>query len=218
MTFLWLSARGKGGGGGRLWKLGKSWNFSNPKEARRNSDVYSQGAHTNQILTFKISVVLCSIVKGTSEMFQLEREKWLYKVKIIKVRPYIYSYSFILWWVKMTKRPLIIHDFYTKWGMTHWDVSFQKRRFQDFIRWNFENGKTFFLTPFGETFLTFLFIHVVLLKNFPGQFEWCFYPRGGGALDCNLTGSCPFLKNLHNPFGKNFLSLELLHYKRLHKQ
>ena len=28
-------------------------------------------------------------------------------------------------------------------------------------------------------------------------------PRGvGGALECNLTGRCPFFKNLHNPFRK----------------
>ena len=25
---------------------------------------------------------------------------------------------------------------------------------------------------------------------------------GGGALECNLTGRCPFLKSLHNPFKK----------------
>ena len=25
---------------------------------------------------------------------------------------------------------------------------------------------------------------------------------GGGALECNLTGRCPFFKSLHNPFGK----------------
>ena len=35
------------------------------------------------------------------------------------------------------------------------------------------------------------------------------HPEGREALDCNLMGSCPFLKNLHNPFGKNCLSLEL---------
>ena len=27
---------------------------------------------------------------------------------------------------------------------------------------------------------------------------------GGGALECNLTGRCPFFKNLHNPFRKKF--------------
>ena len=25
---------------------------------------------------------------------------------------------------------------------------------------------------------------------------------GGGALECNLTGRCPFFKNFHNPFRK----------------
>ena len=27
---------------------------------------------------------------------------------------------------------------------------------------------------------------------------------GGGALECNLTGRCPFFKSLHNPFRKKF--------------
>ena len=27
-------------------------------------------------------------------------------------------------------------------------------------------------------------------------------PPGGGALECNLTGRCPFFKNFHNPFRK----------------
>ena len=27
-------------------------------------------------------------------------------------------------------------------------------------------------------------------------------PEGGGALECNLTGRCPFFTNLHNPFRK----------------
>ena len=28
------------------------------------------------------------------------------------------------------------------------------------------------------------------------------YLPGGGALECNLTGRCPFCKNVHNPYGK----------------
>ena len=31
--------------------------------------------------------------------------------------------------------------------------------------------------------------------------------RGGGALECNLTGRCPFLKSLHNPFRKKICIL-----------
>ena len=27
---------------------------------------------------------------------------------------------------------------------------------------------------------------------------------GGGTLECNLTGRCPFFKDLHNPFRKKF--------------
>ena len=29
-------------------------------------------------------------------------------------------------------------------------------------------------------------------------------PGGGGALECNLTGRCPFFKSLHNRLGKKF--------------
>ena len=28
----------------------------------------------------------------------------------------------------------------------------------------------------------------------------CAVSPGGGALECNMTGRCPFFKNLHNPF------------------
>ena len=30
---------------------------------------------------------------------------------------------------------------------------------------------------------------------------------GGGALECNLTGKCPFFKNLHNLFRKKCISI-----------
>ena len=44
----------------------------------------------------------------------------------------------------------------------------------------------------------------------------------GRALECNMTRSCPFFKNLHNPFGKKFVFRypvsELLDYKKLKKQ
>ena len=76
--------------------------------------------------------------------------------------------------------------------MTHLDFSFEKRRSQGFFGSIFENGKThgrkfLFLTPFGQTFQQFLnffmFIHVVLVKNFTGKFELCFYPGGAGHLN-----------------------------------
>ena len=45
---------------------------------------------------------------------------------------------------------------------------------------------------------------------------------GGGALECNLTGRCPFFKNPHNPFWKKFAFRypvsELLDYKKIRKQ
>ena len=56
----------------KTWKVLKFWQ----SQGRQKSKVYPQGAHTNQNfnIQFKISVVLCSIAKGTSEMYQLERE------------------------------------------------------------------------------------------------------------------------------------------------
>ena len=43
-----------------------------------------------------------------------------------------------------------------------------------------------------------------------------------GALECNLTGRCPFFKNLYNPFRKKiafrYPVSELLDYKKLQKQ
>ena len=40
----------------------------------------------------------------------------------------------------------------------------------------------------------------------------------GGGLECNLTGRCPFFKNLHNPFRKKnafrYSVSELLDYKK----
>ena len=72
MTFLWLSAGGGGGGGvaGGTFENLESLEIS-AIPRRRNSDVYSQGHTRIKILTF---VVLCSIAKETSEMFELERE------------------------------------------------------------------------------------------------------------------------------------------------
>ena len=41
---------------------------------------------------------------------------------------------------------------------------------------------------------------------------------GGRALECNLTGRCPFFRNPHNPLGKKFAFRyhvsELLDYKK----
>ena len=43
---------------------------------------------------------------------------------------------------------------------------------------------------------------------------------GGGALECNITGRCPFSKNLHNLLGKKFACQypvsELSDYKNSH--
>ena len=45
---------------------------------------------------------------------------------------------------------------------------------------------------------------------------------GGGALECNLTGRCPFFKNLYNPLRKKLAFrhpvLELLDNKKFQKQ
>ena len=45
---------------------------------------------------------------------------------------------------------------------------------------------------------------------------------GGRALECNLTGRCPFIKNLHNPFRKKtafrYPVSEFLNYKKFQKQ
>ena len=42
------------------------------------------------------------------------------------------------------------------------------------------------------------------------------------AVKCNLTGRCPFFKNIHNPFRKKFAFRypvsELLDYKKFQKQ
>ena len=52
--------------------------------------------------------------------------------------------------------------------------------------------------------------------------ETYYFPGGGGALECNLTGSCPFFKNLHNPIGKKFAfrypASELLNSKEFQEQ
>ena len=73
MTFLWLSARG--GGGCFAFKNLESLEISAISRKRDETVMFIPKGHTRiKILTFKISVVLCSIAKGTSEMFQLERE------------------------------------------------------------------------------------------------------------------------------------------------
>ena len=45
---------------------------------------------------------------------------------------------------------------------------------------------------------------------------------GGGALECDLTGRCPFFKNLHNMFRKKiafrYPVSEFLDYKTIGKQ
>ena len=75
MTFLWLSARGGGGGGGGAFESLESLEISAIPRKRDETVMFIPKGHTRiKILTFKISVVLCSIAKGTSEMFQLERE------------------------------------------------------------------------------------------------------------------------------------------------
>ena len=48
------------------------------------------------------------------------------------------------------------------------------------------------------------------------------YIPGEGALECNLTGKCPFFKNLHNTFMKKlafrYPVSECLDYKTIGKQ
>ena len=41
---------------------------------------------------------------------------------------------------------------------------------------------------------------------------------GRGALECNLTGRCPFFKTLHNLFAFRYPVAELLDYKNFQKQ
>ena len=45
------------------------------------------------------------------------------------------------------------------------------------------------------------FNHICIIKAISNK-QVTYGP--GGALECNLTGRCPFFKNLHNPFGKKF--------------
>ena len=37
--------------------------------------------------------------------------------------------------------------------------------------------------------------------------QWVYVPQG--AFECNLTGTCPFFKNFHNPFRKK-VSISIL--------
>ena len=41
-----------------------------------------------------------------------------------------------------------------------------------------------------------------ILKKTMRQYNFFYLEPGGGALECNLTGRCPFFKSLYNPFRK----------------
>ena len=63
------------------------------------------------------------------------------------------------------------------------------------------------------------YIYIYIYLYFKAKSDWevwtfCSIFRlvsgGGGALECNLTGRCPFFKNLHNPFWKKNLHFDAL--------
>ena len=76
--------------------------------------------------------------------------------------------------------------------MTHLDFPFQKRRYQSFVKSNFENGKThwrkfLFLTPFGQTFQQFLNFLCLFMSSFSETFQenlnYASIRGGGGHLN-----------------------------------
>ena len=109
------------------------------------------------------------------------------------------------------KLPLIIHDCHTKWGLCDTlRFFFSKKeisRFRQIKFWEWQDSWekiSFFNSLWTNISTIFKLLYVYSCRPSQKLFRkiWIMLLAPGGALECNLTGRCPFLKNLHNPFRK----------------
>ena len=88
----------------------------------------------------KTAAILYSIRKGISKIYQLKDYGSLKSLKSIKIQSYIHLYSFILWWVKMTKVYLLSFLTFTWKEVRGTHLVFFRKEISRFCIWNFESG------------------------------------------------------------------------------
>ena len=78
--------------------------------------VFSQGTYIAQTFIPKTSTILYSVTKGISEIYQLERELWLFEVLQIHQSSVIHSFIFIHSLISENEKNVssIVCDFHTK--------------------------------------------------------------------------------------------------------
>ena len=78
--------------------------------------VFPQGTYIAQTFIPKTSTILCSVTKGISKIYQLERELWLSEVLQIHQSSVIHSFIFIHSLMSENDKnvPLLVCDFHTK--------------------------------------------------------------------------------------------------------
>ena len=132
----------------------------------------------------KTATILYSIRKGISKIYQLKN----YGSQVLEKHQNSVIYSFVFIHSRMSENdksvPFIVFDFHMKRGKrTH--LVFSKRRFQGFVSEILRvvgllGEKYFFFNSLGTPKISrnlrlAVYINVVLLINFPEQFELCFY-------------------------------------------
>ena len=153
--------------------------------------VFPQGTYIAQTFIPKTSTILCSIAKGISKIYQLERELGLsefiqrHQSSVIHSFIFIHSYSFILWWMKMTKMYLQSFVNFTQNDIRGTHLVFSKqeisRSISEILRVAGPLGEKFtFLNSLGTTKISkslrlSVYINVVLLTSFPEQLKLFFY-------------------------------------------
>ena len=78
--------------------------------------VFPQGTCIAQTFIPKTSTILCSVTKGISKIYQLERELWLSEVLQIHQSSVIHSFIFVHSLMSENDKnvPSIVCDFHTK--------------------------------------------------------------------------------------------------------
>ena len=103
---------------------------------------FNKGTYKAKSFILRTSIGYYFMTKSISEMYLLEREKWLAEVlQSTTVQWNTQSYSFIPWWVKLTKTCIRCTVAFTQkelGGTSH--LVFSKDGIARFHIWNFKSG------------------------------------------------------------------------------
>ena len=125
------------------------------------NEICPHGTSTTQNFIHETSVVLYSIT-FYKLFISKESDGSMKSFKSVTVESYIHSYSFALWWVKMTKRYLYSFVTFTRNDVCGTHLVFSKEEISRFHIWTFENvcllGEKFtFFNSLGTTKMSTIF-------------------------------------------------------------